>query len=277
VNAARRRLVINADDLGLTEGVNRGILEAHAAGAVSSTSMMVNMPGWGDALARLREERPPIGIGLHLNLVAGRPLTDAATLADPHTGEFRSLAALAWRAVTGRVRLAEVTAECNAQLDRLRSAGVTVTHVDSHRHSHCLPGLFRAVRAAAHSRGVRVIRVPRESMRVGERGPLVTLKKFALSAGVAISGAREPDVHAEFFGLSLQGSATFLAGILRRLDTLPATPSELVVHPGYDSAELRQLDSYTSVRERELQALTSPELRARLGRGDIELVTFASL
>jgi chitin disaccharide deacetylase len=277
VGGARRRLVINADDFGLTEGVNRGILEAHAAGAVSSASMMVNMPGWGDAIARLWDQRRPLAIGLHLNFVAGRPLTRAATLADPRTGEFHSLRALAWRAVTGRVRLTEVNAECIAQLERLTLAGVTVTHIDSHRHAHCLPGFFGAVREAAHARGVRVIRVPREPMRVGARGPLITVKKAVLSAGVAISGARAPDVHAEFFGVSLQGSTTFLAGILKRLDALPATPSELVVHPGYDSAELRQLDPYTSVRERELRALTSPELRARLSRGDIELVTFASL
>jgi predicted glycoside hydrolase/deacetylase ChbG (UPF0249 family) len=277
VSDPRRRLVINADDFGLTDSVNRGILEAHAAGTVSSASMMVNMPGWDDALARVRGRDALLGIGLHLNLVAGRPLTLAPSLTDRHTGQFHSLAALGLRSATGRVDLAEVNAECGAQFERLLSAGITVTHVDSHRHAHCLPGFFTPVREAAHACGVRVIRVPREPMHVGVPGLIVTLKKAALYASVARSGARAADVRAEFFGLSVQGSTAFLKEVLNRLDALPVVPSELVVHPGYDSPELGRLDSYTAVRERELRALTSAELRARLTRGDIELVTFGSL
>lgn len=277
MSGARRRLVINADDFGLTSGVNRGILEAHAAGSVSSTSALVNMPGWGDALEWFGKRSASLGVGLHLNLVAGAPLTEAASLTDPRTVRFHSLAALAWRALTGRVRLAEVHAECLAQIERLQSAGVAVTHVDSHRHAHCLPGFFGAVRAAARSRNVGVIRVPREPMRAGAHAPIAMLKKAALRVGIAVSGARATDRRAEFFGVSLQESTNFLAGVLDRLDHLPAGPSELVVHPGYNSPELEELDPYTTVRERELRALTSPELRARLGKGDIELVSFGAL
>ena len=269
--------MINADDFGITEGVNRGILEAHAAGAVSSASMLVNMPGWDDALERLARSPGSLGIGLHLNLVAGNPLTGAPTLTDRASGSFHSLRALAWRAVTGRVRPGDVRAECEAQLDRLSHAGVRVTHVDSHRHAHCLPGLFPAVRDAAAAAGVHVIRVPKEPWGAGPAGPGVLLKKAALYAGVAMSGARAADARAAFIGVSLQETPDFAVQVLALLDALPPVPCELAVHPGYDSPELRRLDPYTHVRERELRALMSPELHDRLGRGDIELVTFAEI
>jgi predicted glycoside hydrolase/deacetylase ChbG (UPF0249 family) len=269
-------LVINADDFGFTDGVNRGIIEAYAVGAVTSTSVMVNMPGWDDAVARLRDRHLTLGIGLHLNLVVGTPLTHAPTLTDAHTGRFHSLQTLAWRAATGRVRLNEVRAECEAQFGRLSWVGVRITHVDSHRHTHCLPGFFSAVREAARSAGVGVIRVPREATQPA-RGLRFALRRAALQAGVATSGARAADVRAEFFGMSLQAAPDFLDGVLRRLDALPALPSELMVHPGYSSPELEGLDSYTAAREAELRALLSPPLRTRLQKGDIELVNFSVL
>lgn len=277
MSAPRPLLIVNADDFGLTESVNRGIIEAHDAGAVTSTSLMVNMPGWEDALDRLRPRRAVLGVGLHLNLIAGRPLTRAPSLTDSSTGDFHSFRSLAWRSACGLVRLVEVQAECAAQLSRMVMARVRVTHVDSHRHTHCFPGFFSAVRNAAALVGVRVIRVPREPMAAGPQRADVRLKKRLLDAGVWASGARRDDVRAEFFGVSLQNSPAFLEGVLARLDALPAGPSELAVHPGYASPELAALDGYTDVRERELRALTSPELLARLARGDIARGHFGML
>ena len=82
------RLVVNADDFGLSTGVNRGILEAHAAGVVSSVSVLVNTPGWTDALRRLRDlgPAPGLGVGLHLNLTMGRPVSWGASLAAGRAG-----------------------------------------------------------------------------------------------------------------------------------------------------------------------------------------------
>src|SRR5437868_1256394 len=94
-----RLLVINADDLGFAPGVNRGILEAHAAGTVSSASMMVAARAFGDAAERVLSEAPKLGVGLHLDLVAGRPLAKAPSLTDPATGRFHPLEALARRAL----------------------------------------------------------------------------------------------------------------------------------------------------------------------------------
>src|SRR3989442_5461337 len=137
-----RRLVVTAGDFGFSAGVNRGILEAHAAGVVSSVAVLVNSPGWPGARDWLRAMGEDLGVGLPLNLTTGAPLTTAPSLMSPRPGRFHSLAALVSRALTGRLDPAHVAAECAAQLARLREAGVRVTHIDSHRHVHVLPGVW---------------------------------------------------------------------------------------------------------------------------------------
>src|SRR5437667_372042 len=96
-----RRLVVNADDFGFSAGVNRGILEAHAAGVVSSVSVLVNTPGWPDARDRLRAIGGTLGVGLHLNLTTGAPLTTAPSLTTPPpTAAWRAW----WRCSTASSR-----------------------------------------------------------------------------------------------------------------------------------------------------------------------------
>src|SRR5207247_366216 len=132
----------------------RGILEAHAAGVVSSVSVLVNTPGWPDARDRLRAIGGTLGVGLHLNLTTGAPLTTAPSLTTPPpTARFHSLAALVARALTGRLDPAHVSAECAAQLARLRAAGVRVTHIDSHAPGHVRPGVWGRVLETARSGG----------------------------------------------------------------------------------------------------------------------------
>src|SRR5206468_651222 len=143
----------------------------HAAGVVSSVSVLVNTPGWPDARDRLRAIGGTLGVGLHLNLTTGAPLTTAPSLTTPPpTARFHSLAALVARALTGRLDPAHVSAECAAQLARLREAGVRVTHIDSHRHVHALPGVWGVVIETARREGVPVVRVPLEppSPRAGD-------------------------------------------------------------------------------------------------------------
>lgn len=87
-------------------------------------------------------------MGFHLNIVAGRPLTSAPSITDPKTGAFYSLPQLATRAMLGSVSWDDVSAECVAQLAKLRGAGIRVSHIDSHRHVHALPGFTDAALAS---------------------------------------------------------------------------------------------------------------------------------
>jgi predicted glycoside hydrolase/deacetylase ChbG (UPF0249 family) len=277
-----RLLVINADDLGFAPGVNRGIVEAHEAGTLSSASMMVNTPAFGEAAELARARVPRLGVGLHLNLVAGRPLTAAPSLVDPRSGELHPLAELARRALAGRVSAADVRRECDAQLAALASAGIRATHLDSHRHAHALPGVLPAVAASARAAGVAVVRRPLDRPPFAE--PAVAAKMLVLHAAwrAALPGVSADDRlllrrAPHFRGIALQGAADVEARLLALLDRLPPGATEVMLHPGYDDPVLAAQDPYRAEREREVAALRSAAVRERLERGDIRLVTFAAL
>jgi predicted glycoside hydrolase/deacetylase ChbG (UPF0249 family) len=278
----RRLLVINADDLGFAPGVNRGIVEAHEAGALSSASMMVNTPAFDDAVQLVRTRGLRLGVGLHLNLITGRPLSDAPSLVDPHTGAFHSLSGLAKRAASGRLHAADVRRECDAQLAALASAGIAPTHLDSHRHAHALPGVLPAVVASARAAGVRVVRRPLD--RPSLTDPVASAKMLVLHAAWWVAYRRvDADGRAllarapNFRGIALQGAPDVETRLLALLDRLPAGATELMLHPGHDDAMLAAQDPYRVEREREVAALCSPAIRARLERGDVRLVSFAEL
>lgn len=267
--------MVNADDFGLSPGVNRGIIEAHEAGSVTSTSLLANAPGFADAIARAHRA-PRLGVGLHANLTVGAPVAPRAAVAslwDPRTEAFYPLSRLVRRALTGLIEPRHVAIECAAQLACLESAGIAVTHVDSHRHVHVLPGIWRAVVAVARQAGVRAVRVPRE--------PGVSIKQICLGAAwiVAASGDRGDDVRLvrQFRGLSLMHASDYKRALLKLLDDLPAGATELMVHPGYADAALEAWDDYAGPRVRELAALRSAGVQARFTRGDIALCHFGQL
>src|SRR5205085_3304532 len=102
--------------------------------------MMVNTPAFHEAAALVRERMPMLGVGLRFSLLTGRPLSNAPTLIDQGTGEFLSLGRLARRAAFGGVNAEDVRRECDAQLAALKRQRIAITHLDSHRHTHALPG-----------------------------------------------------------------------------------------------------------------------------------------
>lgn len=272
-----RRLIINADDLGLTDGVTRGILGAHEAGVVTSASMMVNTPGFEDAVRRVAGH-PALSIGLHLNLTVGEPVADPVTVAsllDAGSGRFLPLGRLLRRVLSGRIRPEHVIQECDAQIGRLRAAGIGVTHLDSHRHIHAFPGLLEPIVVATRRAGIPVLRRPIEPLGPHLRRIQATLKKAALGAAwrdhhfpQELSGADH------FRGLSCRTGGHFALDLLEVLDELPPGTTELMVHPGHPDPALGLWDSYADGREAELAALCSERVQRRLRRGDLSLVSF---
>lgn len=278
-----RRLAVNADDFGLSVGVNRGILEAHAAGTVTSTSLLANAPGFADAIARLRAA-PRLDVGLHLNLTVGTPVAprdEVATLWDRRTGAFYPLARLVRRALSGGITPAHLLTECTAQLQRLRAAGVAVTHLDSHRHIHAVPGIWGPVLATARAAGVVAVRIPRESGQWKGFRFSAAMKAWLIGAAwrAASRGDTGRDLHRadRFCGMVLFGAPDFSSRLLDLLDGLEPGTTELMVHPGYADRDLDGWDSYTTPREAELAALCSANVRARLARGDITLRALGQL
>lgn len=272
-----RQLIVNADDYGLSRGVNTGIIEAAETGVVTSASMIVNLAGFDDAVARARS-CPSLSLGLHLNLTTGKPLTAAPSLTRRKTGQFYPLTLLVARASLGRVDSSEVTRECAAQIDRMIEVGITPTHLDSHRHIHAHPALWAAVVEAASSRGISNVRVPTEPLWANARDWRATLKKTGLLMCARVSGRRaEHNAPVHFFGLSLQGGSSFARRLFALIPKLPVGLTELMTHPGYADSALSEHDGYTWQREEELRVLCSRELRDLIQRNGIELASFGDL
>jgi len=276
-----RRLIVNADDFGLAEGVNRGILEAHAAGAVTSATVLVNAPGFEDAVLRARDA-PRLGIGLHLNLTQGRPVSprDAIpSLCDRRTGQFHDWPALLARALTGRVATEHVARECSAQLERLRRTGLAITHLDAHHHAHIFPGILAPVVTAARRAGLAALRVPLEPVRSLTWRPRAALAQGCITlayraARRRVTLLRHPD---HFRGFGLTGQPDFLRRLLDVLDRLKPGVTELMVHPGYWHDRLSGWGGLGHARRTELAALTSDAVRACVDRGTVELIHFGRL
>ena len=272
-----QRLIINADDFALSPGVTAGILEAHAAGTVTSTSMMVHCPGWDDGVRQARATTS-LGVGLHFNLLVGTPLTRAASLTDSRTGRFPAFGSFMRRVLRLAIDGSEVAAECEAQLAALRESGIVITHIDSHRHTHAMPVIRGAVASVAARHGLP-LRRPVESARrfPNDIGSQVHRSLIAWSWRITSGGAARTRAPDHFIGVSMQGGARFGEQFVAVLDALPAGTTEMMVHPGRVDDALRAADSYTQQRERELEALLSPTLRQRLRRGDIGLIGFGAL
>src|SRR4051812_20496543 len=149
-----RQLVVNADDFGISRGVNRGIVEAHRQGLVTSASLMPNLPSAEDALTRATI-CPDLGLGLHLTLTAGRPLTPpylVPTLVD-EDGQFLVLGTLLARLSLGKVRADELSRELTAQVEWALKRSVHPSHLDSHHHVHTHPRVAPIVIGLAREHG----------------------------------------------------------------------------------------------------------------------------
>ncbi len=158
------QLIVNADDFGLTEAVNKGIVEAHVRGIVTSTTIMANGRAFDAAVSTSRRV-PGLGIGVHLNLTAGEPVAPARnipSLVDRHERLHWSPGRLLRALVARKVNLAEIETELRAQITKVFGAGIRPTHLDGHKHVHLLPGVSQIVIRVAQEFSITAIRCPRE-------------------------------------------------------------------------------------------------------------------
>lgn len=254
-------LVVTADDLGLSAGVTRGIIEAHRDGVVRSTSLLVTFPS-SEAGAALALAEPDLEVGLHIDLVGGWPASDPSdvpTLCDEH-GRFHPLADLTRRLFTGRVRPDEVAREVRAQVGRARAWGVPALAWDSHRHVHLMPPIARVVGVLARELDARWVR------RGGTPYRTLRPKIAALHAASLVSELAYRRTPGNRWYVDLTGARPRLDPT--RVALLAAYPGlgELGAHPGYADDELRRSDSLVDDREIDLTILTDPLLREALGR-----------
>jgi predicted glycoside hydrolase/deacetylase ChbG (UPF0249 family) len=289
-----RRLIVNADDFGMTRGINRAIVEACTRGVVTSTTLMATARGFQDAVAVAPQLGVGVSVGCHLIFLDGEPVLPAARISSllqpqsaSNTPEFRiKLNDFSRAAVAGKLSSAELQAEAGAQIQRLHDAGIPPSHVDCHKHAHMFPAVLTAVLRAAQAADVkairnpfgrlvplpfsRILRNPKIWRRIGELG---VLRSFAANfrKQVAAFGLRTTDGSV---GVLDTGSLD-LESFLLIVDGLPEGTWEFVCHPGYNDAELDHVRTRLRLsRETELAVLTSPDARQALERRGIQLISY---
>jgi chitin disaccharide deacetylase len=303
-----RKLIVNADDFGLTAGVDRAIIETHIGGVVSSATLMANGAAFDDAVAAARSA-PNLSVGCHVVLVDGTPVSppDAVdTLLAIRSAEpdkfYSSLSAFAARAMLGGFDRDQLVAEVTAQIRKIQSAGLQVTHLDTHKHAHVFPEIFAALLRAARICGVRAIRnpfVPVKAMharqfksrrdlwkRYGQVRMLHTFsgqfrqqtKRAGLLTpdgvvGVIETGSLESSAKSSEKN---SGKSSGYSSLLRQtLASLPEGTWEFVCHPGYNDADLRAAGTRLfDSREEERRLLTSMELRQFLEEQKIRVIGY---
>lgn len=287
-----RRLIVNADDFGYTSGVNRAIVEAHTRGVVTSSTLMANSPAFAEA-AELAKSNPRLSVGCHVVLIDGQPVLNAAelpSLTSTPTRQFRDgLKTFAARAIAGLIDPDEITAEATAQIRKIQAAGIVVSHIDTHKHTHLFPKILRPLLRAAAARGVRAVRnpfgprLPLRSSQILSRPGLWTryaevsvLRRFAgkFREAVEREGFLSPDGT-----LGIEVTGTLDESLFQAIaQSIPEGTWEFVCHPGYNDADLQAARTrLRDSRETELRALTLPAAREVLAQQGIELISYREL
>ena len=288
-----RNLIVNADDLGWTAGVNRGIAEAHHNGIVTSASLLANGEAFAEAVA-LARDTSGLGVGVHLNLNTGSPVAPRASVPSllNDAGEFEGGPdGLLLKIATRGLSMREVEMEWSAQISKVRDAGIEPTHLDGHKHAHMLPGLFEIALRLAKRHGIEAIRVSHEAsslraaLSTGELRAGAVLKQGVQARGLKLL-ARDARKQVEragvsaadhFCGIAQTGELT-REGVARLLRSLPEGTTELMCHPGYADEALRKTATrLQGSRQNELEILTDTEIRNLVASQGIRLIDYAFL
>jgi len=276
-----RRVIVNADDLGWSPGVTDGILLAHHNGIVTSATLAANMPDAERAVA-LTGAEPALGVGIHLNVCQGRPMSDAgARLADSDGLMNFTGPGLIARCLSRPWLIGAALAECEAQIRWAMDHGVRPTHLDSHRHVHAFGPLLAGVVRLARRCGVPFIRWPMERL-AGPGWPqpprrqarTAWLLRALCAFNVPIGRSLRPTQGT--WGIAHSG-AIDQAWLIHAAQAAPEGVTEIMTHPGFshdlDPRDTRLLDS----RQMELEALCNPAVRQAFAGRELELIHYGHL
>jgi predicted glycoside hydrolase/deacetylase ChbG (UPF0249 family) len=291
-NVSVRNLIVNADDLGWAEGVNRGIAEAHRNGIVTSATLLANGAAFASAV-ELVKATPALGVGVHLNLSDGKPVSPPERVRSivNDRGEFvGGPEALLLRIARRNLRLNEVEIEWESQIQKVMNADIHPTHLDGHKHVHMLPGMFEIALRLAKRNGIAAVRISHEgsslraalSSGANQNVPLVM--KQGVQARVLKLLARDARALAEaagiatadyFCGIAQTGELT-VEGMKCLLQNLPEGTTEMMCHPGFMDKELEESATrLQDSRELEVEILSSPDIRNLVASQGIRLIDYA--
>ena len=270
--------------------MNRAIAESHTRGVVTSATLMASGRAFAQAV-QLAKDMPRLSVGCHVVLIDGEPALGADKIPSiTHDSRFRDgLNSFAARAIAGRIEAEEIFAEATAQIRKIQSAGIAVSHIDTHKHTHIFPAILRPLFEAARECGVRAIRnpfgprFPLRSSRLWARPNLWTryaeVRVLGRFAGKFRDAADREGFATPDGTLGIEVTGTLDESLFQALarSMLPGT-WEFVCHPGYNDAELRAAKTrLRESREIELRVLTLPAAREILAKENIELISYRDL
>jgi predicted glycoside hydrolase/deacetylase ChbG (UPF0249 family) len=284
-----KRLIINADDFGLSRGITDGILLTHREGLLTSTSLMVNQPATEYA-ARRALEVLSLGIGIHLNLTEGKPVLpkgEVPTLVNA-AGEFVGPSEMGRRLLRWEASPGEIEAEFRAQIQKMKSLGLQPTHADSHHRIHMYPAAARAFYKAVTSEGIRRARAPRKRYwpsngRLGgpHIGPLyrrIAAKSYLeFLQSIVFRGLNLPDAGVTFHPKYGNKPDQLPHAWHSTFEFMPDGAYELWCHPGFLQPGFSETDSLSDRREQEIAILLDPRLRDIAVRRELQLISFSQL
>jgi len=287
-----KNLIVNADDLGWTAGVNRGIAQAHRNGIVTSSSLLANGGAFDDGV-KVARVLPALGVGVHLNLSDGAPVAGSKavpSLVDERGELSGGPEQLLLKLARRKLKLSDVEREWDAQIEKIRAAGIAPTHLDGHKHVHMLPGLFPIALKLAKKHSIAAIRISNEAspLRTALSGKNGGNSRIELKQGVQARGlkllARDARKLADkagiesadyFCGIAQTGVLT-REGVLNLLESLPEGTTELMCHPGYLDEDLAASDTrLQNSRAAELEILTDITVRKSVASHGIRLINYS--
>ena len=278
-----KRILVNADDFGRHELINRAVGRAFDTGCLRSATLMAGGIAFDDAVA-LAKKIPGLGVGIHFTLANGNPVLppqEIPTLVTEDGIFHGDYVKFLKRYISGKISLDEVRAELAAQLEKIRRAGLTLTHVDSHQHLHHVPGIVEIVLELAAAANINAMRVANTKIFDGE---LDSLGKFvgrlglgSLAMFAAHAAHKKHFATPEHFAGIVAGESVGENFMLKLIENLRDGTTEVMLHPGTDNKILQDFCDWAHDFEAELAAVTSPKVLAALEAENISAVNFAAL
>jgi chitin disaccharide deacetylase len=275
-------VIVHADDFGLSEKVNEGILRAHVNGILTSTSIIAGGRAFDHAVDLIKAN-PSLDLGIHLTLIEERPLLPPEDVPSLllNNGHFYPHAKNFFKSyILNKISLAEIRREFNAQFEKVSDFGLSISHIDSHQHIHILPKIFEITYELAEKYRVKQIRIPNEKFRFYMFKDISSyprlLQSMLLKAILRFVNNDLKDSPPEFFGF-------FYGGKLNRknlkniIDVLPdGGVSEIMCHPGLDDTRSHYLHWDYNWND-ELEALTDETIHSLINRKGILLTSYREI
>lgn len=278
-----KRLIVNADDFGRHELINRAVERAFNDGCLKSATLMAGGIAFDDAV-KLSKRLKNFGVGIHFTLANGNPILPPKEIPSLVTAEgifHADYIAFLKLYLRGKISLSEVRAELAAQLEKILNAGLTLTHIDSHQHLHHMPGIIEIVLDLAQAANIKAMRVAGAKIFDGElknigqfvgRLGLGSLAKFA-----AHLAHKKNFVTPEHFAGIVAGESVDENFLLKLIDNLSDSTTEVMLHPGVDNEILRGFCKWDHDFETELAAVTSPKVLAALDSHNVAAINFLAI